>query len=181
MKRTLGALAVLATIFLGTTICTSAQPAEEKSTPPKPVAALSWLVGGVWTADASKLGPGMQRIETRYKWSDNNAFIRFTTHFVFDKGTAKTYDGNFFWNPTQKALAMWYMDAQNGVTEGPVEVNGDITKFTFRGPDFDGKIADMQAFVTRKTNDHYRWSVEEKLDSGWKEVAALDYLRTAGS
>jgi hypothetical protein len=27
---------------------------------------MAWLVGGVWTADAAKLGPGMQRIETRY-------------------------------------------------------------------------------------------------------------------
>jgi hypothetical protein len=49
-----------------------------------PIAALSWLVGGVWAADATKLGPGMQRMETRYQWSDN--VLRFTTHFVFDKG-----------------------------------------------------------------------------------------------
>src|SRR5215470_5699819 len=65
----------------------------------KPIAALGWLVGGVWTADASKLGPGMQRIETRYEWSDNAAYIRFTTHFISDKGTLRNYDGNFFWNP----------------------------------------------------------------------------------
>src|SRR5882757_150197 len=41
--------------------------------PDKPVSGLSWLVGGVRTADASKLGPGMQRIETRYQWSDNDS------------------------------------------------------------------------------------------------------------
>ena len=57
----------------------------KKSTEPKPISALAWLVGGVWMADASKLGPGMQRIETRYSWSDNKAYVRFTTHFVFDK------------------------------------------------------------------------------------------------
>jgi hypothetical protein len=38
----------------------------------KPISDLSWLVGGVWTADASKMGAGMKRIETRYVWSDNN-------------------------------------------------------------------------------------------------------------
>jgi hypothetical protein len=96
------------------------QATEKKpDPPPKAVFALSWLVGGVWTADASKMGSGMQRIETRYRWSDNNAYIHFTTHFVFVKGTANTYDGQFFWNPAQKSLAMWYMDAQNGISEGP--------------------------------------------------------------
>lgn len=151
-----------------------------KSEATKPISALSWLVGGVWTADASKMGPGMQRIETRYQWADNNAYIRFNTHFIFDKGTAKAYDGNFFWNPERKSLAMWYMSAQNSITEGPVEVNGDIMKMSFRGPDFDGKIADMLVIVARKTNDNYRWAVREKEGDVWKEVAALEYLRTAG-
>src|SRR5450759_4584448 len=78
--------------------------------PAKPISKLAWLVGGVWTADASAMGNGMQRIETRYQWSDNSAYIRFTTHFVTDKADLRTYDGNFFWNPDKETLAMWYMD-----------------------------------------------------------------------
>jgi len=159
----------------------TSKPDTTKTEAPKPVSALSWLVGGVWRADASKLGPGMQRIETRYRWSDNNAYIRFNTHFIFDKGTAKTYDGNFFWNPERKSLAVWYMDSRNGITQGPVEINGDVTKISFRGPDFDGKLADLQVFVTRKTNDDYRWSVQEKEGDTWKELATLEYLRVPGS
>jgi hypothetical protein len=147
----------------------------------KPISALSWLVGGVWTADASKLGPGMQRIETRYEWSDNSAYIRFNTHFVFDKGSVKTYDGQFFWDPAQKSFAMWYMDAQNGITQGPVEISGEVTRMSFRGPDFAGRVADLQVFVTRKTNDEYRWSVQEKQGDAWKELAALEYIRSPGS
>ena len=67
----------------------------------KPIAALSWLVSGVWTADTSAIGHGMQRIETRYTWSDSNSFLRFNTHFVFDKGATHTYDGNLFWDPNR--------------------------------------------------------------------------------
>lgn len=159
----------------------SAKQDTTKTDSPKPVSALGWLVGGVWTADASKLGPGMQRIETRYQWSDNNAYIRFNTHFIFDKGTAKTYDGNFFWSPEQKSLAVWYMDSRNGITQGPVEIIGDVTKISFRGPDFEGKVADLQVFVTRKTNDDYRWSVQEKEGDTSKELATLEYLRVPGS
>jgi hypothetical protein len=100
---------------------------------------------------------------------------------VVERGAAKTYDGNFFWNPAQKSLAMWYMDAKNAITEGPVEANGDVTRISIHGPDFEGKIADLQALVTCKTNDHYRWSILEKEGDTWKEVVALEYLRMPGS
>jgi len=146
----------------------------------KPISALAWLVGGVWTADATKLGPGMLRIETRYQWSDNDAYIRFNTHFVSEKGTARTYDGNFFWDPERAALAMWYMDARNSITTGPVQIDGDVMLLTFRATDFDGKMADMRVTVTRKTNDRYNWLLEEKQPDGWKPLGSLEYLRTAG-
>jgi hypothetical protein len=147
----------------------------------KPISALSWLVGGVWTADASKIGPGMLRIETRYQWADNKAYIRFNTHFVFDKGASHTYDGNFFWDPAQNSLAMWYMDADNGITSGPVVINGDNMSMTFRGQDFEGKAADLRVLVTRKNNDDYHWALQEMQSGAWKGLAALEYLRVAGS
>jgi hypothetical protein len=145
----------------------------------KPVSDLSWLVGGVWTADASKMGDGMKRIETRYVWSDNNAFIRFTTHFVSDKGTAKTYDGNFFWEPQKSQLAMWYMDYANEIIQGPIAVRGETTNFSFRSKDFEGRTADMQVNLVRKTNDKYQWVLEEKSGDTWKQLATLEYVRVA--
>lgn len=162
----------------------NAEPAKstaaDASSPGKPIDTLSWVIGGVWTADASKFGPGMQRIETRYQWSDNHAYIRFTTHFVFDKGTAKAYDGNFFWNPAQHSLALWYMDSKNSITESSVQVDGNQWTMLFRGEDFDGKMVDLRVVVARKTNDDYLWSVAEKQGENWKELAALEYLRVAG-
>jgi hypothetical protein len=145
----------------------------------KPISDLSWLVGGVWTADASKMGDGMKRIETRYMWSDNNAFIRFTTHFVSDKGTAKTYDGNFFWEPAKTELAMWYMDYANEIMQGPIAISGDTTKFSFHATDFAGKPADMQVELLKKSNDKYQWTLEEKVGDAWKQLATLEYVRTA--
>jgi hypothetical protein len=143
----------------------------------KPVDALGWLVGGVWTADTTKMGNGMLRIETRYQWSDNHSFVRFNTHFVSDKGEAKTYDGQFFWNPARKSHAMWYMDAKNNIIEGPVEISGDVMSMTFRAKNFEGKDADLRVDVTRKNNDSYHWALMEKQGAEWKELAALDYIR----
>ena len=91
----------------------SPSPAERNSRPPHPPPPrtlypkipspqLAWLVGGVWKADAGAVGQGKMRIETRYVWSDNDKFIRFTTHFITDRGELKNYDGNLYWDPTKK-------------------------------------------------------------------------------
>ncbi|HKF40843.1 MAG TPA: hypothetical protein VKB21_07125, partial [Candidatus Acidoferrum sp.] len=134
-------------------------------------------VGGVWTADASKMGGGMQRIETRYGWSDNHAFLRFNTHFVSDKGTLHNYDGQFFWDPQQQALKMWYMNARNGITEGSIAINDDEFNFLFQGTDFEEKPADLRVQLTRKNNDRYIWQLAEKTPDGWKPLASLEYVR----
>jgi len=139
---------------------------------------LAWLNGGVWTADAALLGPGMVRIETRYAWSDNQAFLRFNTHFVMDKGVLKNYDGQFFWDREQNALEIWYMDASNAITHGPVRIEGNEMQITFHGPDFAGQPADLRVKVTRRTADHYTWRLEERGEAGWKQLAQLEYLRT---
>jgi len=145
--------------------------------PGKAVAPLAWLVGGVWTADASKLGPGMKRIETRYQWSDNSAFLRFNTHFVMEKRTLKNYDGQFFWNPAQSSLEVWYTDAGNAITQGPVRIDGDTMEISFRGEDFEGHPADLRVLVVRVTNDRYTWDLAEKAGDGWKALASLTYER----
>ena len=157
------------------------QNATKPAASQRPIASLGWLVGGVWIADASKLGPGMQRIETRYQWSDNHAYIRFTTHFVMEKGTLRNYDGNFYWNPEQSSLSMWYMDPGNSITQGPVRQDGDKLEMSFRAMGFDGKAGDFRVTVTRKNNDDYNWLLEQKQPEGWKQLATLEYLRAAGS
>jgi hypothetical protein len=175
--RALAICALMLTLGMGASSPVAAQKAESPVTAEKPISALAWLVGGVWTADGSKLGPGMQRIETRYRWSDNRSYVRFTTHFVTDKGTLKNYDGNMFWDPSKKTLSMWYMDAGNGVTEGPMSIDADQWQMLFHGEDFEGKQADMRVIVAMKSKDLYRWMLSERDGSGWKKLLELDYVR----
>jgi len=149
----------------------------KKSWEARPIDALAWLVGGTWTTGASKMGNGMQRIETRYQWSDNDAYLRFTTHFVLDKGTVKRYDGNMFWDPGRKELAMWYMASDGSVMQGPMTWENGVLAAKFKAPDFEGKIADLKVEVARKTNDKYVWTLFEKEGDGWKPLASLEYNR----
>ena len=158
-------------------------PAQEpaaKSKIAKAVDPLAWLVGGVWIADASMMGDGMVRIETRYTWSDNGAFIRFTTHFVTKESTLRNYDGQFFWHTSSKSLRMWYTDARNEITEGVITVDGNTLRFDFRGINFEGQLADLRVTLLRKNNDLYTWQLQEKASDGnWKDLAKLDYVRSA--
>src|SRR4051812_47055021 len=124
--------------------------AVDAATAMKPISGLGWLVGGVWTADASKLGPGMERIETRYQWADNGSYVRFTTHFITTKETVKTYDGNLYWDPAKRSLAMWYMDAKNKITAGPMTLEADLWQMSFQGEDLEGKQAEFRVDVLRK-------------------------------
>jgi hypothetical protein len=171
----------LMTIALGA--CVLAAPAvrgqqPSAPSPAKPIAPLAWLVGGVWMADGRTLAPTLARIETRYTWADNTAYVRFTTHFVTDQATIKNYDGSFYWDPSRTALAMWYMDAGGSITESPVAVEGNAIVMRWHGPDFDGKPADLRVTVTRTGPDAYTWLAEESQpDASWKQMATLVYRR----
>jgi len=166
-------------LVLGACVSVAMARAIDAATETKPISALAWLVGGVWTADASKLGPGMERIETRYKWADNSSYVRFTTHFITTKETVKTYDGNLFWDPAKRSLAMWYMDAKNKITEGPMTLDAELWQMSFRGEDFEGKQAEFRVDVIRKTRDLYHWALYEKTAGEWKKLMELDYVRKA--
>lgn len=138
------------------------------------VRSLGWLVGGTWKAEASK----DLTIKTTYSWSDNEAFLRFKTHFVSPQADAHRYDGQFYWDPEAKRLTMWYMDAENAIYSGPITANGEVTTFAFRGEDFAGKMADLRVNVTRRSNELYHWQLTEKAGDDWKEIAALDFKRS---
>lgn len=154
-----------------------AQADSGKSAKTSPMHSLEWLVGGVWTADASMMGNGMKAIETRYTKSDNDVFLRFNTHFISDKGVQKQYDGNFYFDPAKNSLAMWYTSADNTIYAGPIKVEGNVSTFDFRAEDFSGKMADLRVLLTRKSDSLYNWALSEREGETWKPLASLDYLR----
>jgi len=175
MKQATALFALTVLAFLGAWC----QEKPQSAPAPKPIDDLAWLIGGVWTAYASKMGGGMQRIETRYEWSDNHTFVRFNTHFVTDKATVHRYDGQFFWDPQDATLKMWYMDAHNEITQGSITVKGEVFDFDFHGTNFAGKLAELKVQLNRKSNDRYLWQLSEKAPAGWQQLASLEYVRGA--
>jgi predicted enzyme related to lactoylglutathione lyase len=178
MKKTI----FLCCLLFATSVFAQCQSAASPVVKPvSPISALEWLVGGVWTADISKMGNGMKSIETRYTWSDNKAFLRFNTHFISEKGTKNQYDGNFYFDPARKSLNMWYADSENTIYQGPISVAGDTLTFDFRGEDFEGKMSDLRVRLNRKSDSLYNWTLFERDGDKWKQLATLDYLRNSAA
>jgi hypothetical protein len=149
-------------------------------TAPNPIERMEWLVGGVWTATGAQLGP-LLRIETRYQWSDNHSYIRFTSHFVTDSADRHQYDGNFYWDKATSTLAMWYMDADHDVVQGPMTIDGDQWVMSFHEQDHSGHDVAYRVDIHRQSNDLYHWSLKRQTGETWKELLALDYRRVVAA
>jgi hypothetical protein len=148
----------------------------------RPIDQLGWLVGGVWSADASSLGGGLERIDTRYEWTPNGSFIRLTTNFVTKGVATPRYAGDLFYDPSEGTLEVWYMDDSNSITHGPMKADG--TKFTlsFSGP---GDIVGVSGSVNydveilRTSPDSYQWTLFADVSNQQKKVFGLVYRRAA--
>jgi hypothetical protein len=104
----------------------------------RPIDRFSWLIGGVWKADASSLGNGMKQVATRYQWAPNKAYIEFSTTFTSTKGSVVNYSGSLFESTRGSAAApayeTWYIDARSAITDGPVSLrSADDWSLAFAG------------------------------------------------
>lgn len=155
--------------------------------PNRPIDQLEWLVGGVWSADASSLGGDVTRIDTRYEWTPNKSYIRFTTDFVSAKGARPHYAGDLFFDPSLGSLMIWYMDENSAITSGHMRVDGKSWTISFRGAGDAAGVAgpvDYTVDIERMTDDEYRWTLFTDAAGAKKEVFGLTYRRlrsTAGS
>ena len=145
---------------------------------PRPIEQLSWLVGGIWIAQSGQ--GNLQRIETRYQWSTNQAFYRFSTRFVLQSGPKDRYDGNIYYDPSANRLMIWYIDDAGVVVQGPIDVRGSNWSFTFTEPDGSGNPANYRVEVVKTSADRYTWSSYQQSGSTWNSLLSLTFVRQQG-
>lgn len=184
MKYSRIGFAVLCSIVLaGDAACAAAAQGTDDATPTRHVDRLRWMVGGLWVADASKLPGGLARIETRYDSGAGGAVIRFTTDFLDSKHVIKnSYAGNLYFDPSAKRLTMWYIDAQDTITQGQITIDGDNWSVDFRAPgEAVGKKQAMhlRCDIVRRRANAYEWTLSAWADSSsaWKKIFDLEYVR----
>lgn len=142
-------------------------------------------LAGRWNVDLARTGlpAGVARVEVRYSWSFTHTFIQFATDFVSTTGgTDGSYAGNFYFDPAGGGLRMWYMDQDNTITQGPIEISGGSINMRFSGP---GKVAgvngnvDFRVQVIQTTPDTYHWVLFANPQGNW-ETNTLARLRALG-
>lgn len=143
----------------------------------RPIDRFSWLIGGTWTANASKLGKGMREISTRYQWSQNRTYVEFSTVFASETGAVVNYSGMIFNDPSTAATGggyrMWYTDAKGAITEGAVSPgSGDDWSLNFLSENKPYRVD-----ILRQSADSYRWSLYSQSSSSWSPVFSLDFNR----
>jgi hypothetical protein len=151
-----------------------------------PIAPLQWLVGGTWVAQGANMPRDVSRIETQYRISATGNFIQFTTQFLDKNGKPSgNYAGNFYFDPTAKQLAMWYMDRENAITQGPVTLSPRSMTMVFTEDGASMGISgpvDFEVTVAKASDNAYRWTLAARKGgsaTAYKPLFSLDYVRSA--
>ena len=161
--------------------CLSAQQQGAKPQQAAPAAAgdpmfpIRWMTG-TWTSQV--MPPNAQKpitVEQKFTMVLNGRVLAFTTSF---DGTMQ-YQGLFAYDAAQKAIVCWYPSADGELTRGTLTPQQDSLLFDFEVTDAAGKVTPYQVRIHQTGGDGYDWTLFDKDGSGWKQLTALHYKRTA--
>jgi|HubBroStandDraft_6_1064221.scaffolds.fasta_scaffold204509_2 hypothetical protein len=138
---------------------------------------LDWLAGHTWRAKLPASGT-LSHIDVHYDWAETGNLLQFATRFYTTDGKiVQRYAGNFYYDPGESTLMMWYLNSANTIVHGPVTLAGDTMTMTFQSPDDEGKPAEYRVDVTRTTPAAYRWELFKQDAGSWAKQLSLTYER----
>ena len=83
---------------------------------------IAFLTTHEWDAKLPDSPDGKKtKIHARFTWAQNRQAIRISNEFVTDGKASPYIDGLYAWDPQQKSIVFWYVDAKGGLTKGIVE------------------------------------------------------------
>lgn len=115
------------------------------------------------------------KIHAQFTWSQNGQAIRISNQFVID-GKARPYlDGLYAWDPQQRAIVFWYVDAQGVLTKGKIKLEDGklIHEFDQIAPD--GKSAAYVAKVTPEGDQAWQNEIFERRGEELKQMVSVRY------
>jgi dipeptidyl aminopeptidase/acylaminoacyl peptidase len=124
----------------------------QTSSPSATASALSpiaFLTAHEWDAKLPDSPDGKKmKIHAQFTWSESRQAIRINSKFVTD-GKARPYvEGFYAWDPQQRVIAFWYVDAEGSLSKGTVKAEGEKLVHEFEQIKGDGKSWTFVANVT---------------------------------
>ena len=91
-------------------------------------------------------------------------------------GKASPYiEGLYAWDPQQKNIVFWYVDAKGGLTRGTVKVEGSKLLHEFQETELDGKTSEYVAKVTPHGNEAWDNEIFARKREGLTPVVKVRY------
>ena len=124
------------------------------------LSAIAFLTRHEWEAKLPGRPDGKKiKIHAQLTWSQNGRAIRISNQFVVD-GKARPYlDGFYTWDPQQRVIVFWYVDAEGTLTKGKIKSEDGKLVHEFDQITSDGKSSTYVAKVTPQ-GDEQAWQNE---------------------
>jgi hypothetical protein len=127
-------------------VCAHTQTPAPSAVALEPIA---FLTAHEWDAKLPDSPDGKKKkIHARFTWTQNRQAVRISNELVTDGRASPYIDGLYAWDPQQRVIVFWYVDAKGGLTKGTVKLEDGklVHEFQETGPD--GKTAEYVARVT---------------------------------
>ena len=170
-------LPLLYQIALGALVLTAARA---QTTPPVTTASalssLAFLTTHEWDAKLpDSPGGNKMKIHAQFTWSESGQAIRINSKFVTD-GKARPYvEGFYAWDPQQRVIVFWYVDAEGNLTKGTVKTEGEKLIHDFEQIKGDGKSSLCVAKVTPQDHESWENEIFSRNGSELKQVVKVRY------
>ena len=116
-----------------------------------------------------------RKIHAQFSWSQNGQAIRISNQFVTD-GKARPYiDGLYAWDPQQRVIVFWYVDAEGSLTNGKVRTEDGKLAHEFDEITPDGKSAAYVAKVTPHGEQAWNNEIFERHGTDLKPIVDVRY------
>jgi hypothetical protein len=156
--------------------CAIALVYARAETPAPAVEPIAFLTAHEWDAKLPDSPDGKKKkIHARFTWTQNRQAIRVSNELVTD-GKANPYiDGLYAWDPQQRVIVFWYVDAKGSLTKGTVKLEDGKLVHEFQETQPDGKTAEYVARVTPHGNEAWDNEIFARKGNGLTPLVKVRY------
>jgi hypothetical protein len=164
----------VAFVALIVTVARAQTPVATSTT--SPLSPIAFLTAHEWEAKLPDSADGKKmKIHAQFSWSESRQAIRFNSKFVTD-GKARPYTEGFYaWDPQQRVIAFWYIDADGTLTKGTVKADGEKLVHAFEQIKDNGKSSTFVANVTPQGEQSWENEIFSRTGGELKPIVKVRY------
>jgi hypothetical protein len=116
-----------------------------------------------------------KKIHARFTWTQNRQAIRISNELVTDEKARPYIDGLYAWDPQQRVIVFWYVDAEGSLTKGTVKMKDGKLVHEFQETQPDGKTTEFVARVTPHGNEGWDNEIFARKANGLTPLVKVRY------